>query len=168
MGKRGPLPKEEGARQRRRSSTNLRLIDSYDPDTVDIPEPPEGLSPERVNDWHKFFQSPLAGLVTDTDLSVVRRLWNYYQQHDELNAIFAKSRLVAGSTGQPRMNPAHDALLKTEAAIFRLENELGLTPTARLRLGITFADASNSLEALNERLQDDTADDEMLWEGFDA
>lgn len=166
MGKRGPLPKEEGARQRRRASTNLRLIDRYDVEEVTVPEPPEGLSPERLADWDRYFHSPLAGLVKDTDLSVVRRLWNYYQQHDELTAIFAKSRLVAGSTGQPRMNPAHDALMKMEAAILRLENELGLTPTARLRLGITFADATSSLESLNERLQDDTADDDLLWEDY--
>ena len=163
MGKRGPLPKEEGARQRRRSSKNLQLIDQYSPTQTVIPQPPENLSDDRIADWYRYFQSPLAGLVSDTDLSVVRRLWTYYQQHDELTEIFQKSRLVAGSTGQPRMNPAHDALMKMETAILRLENELGLTPSARLRLGITFADATNSLEALNERLQDDALEDDLLW-----
>lgn len=161
MGKRGPLPKEDGLRQRKRSKSNLRLLEEHDPATP-VPDPPEGLSPERLRGWEEFFASPLAGLVKPTDLSVVRRLWTYYQQHDELTRIFAKSRLVSGSTGQPRMNPAHDALMKMETSILRLENELGLTPSARLRLGITFADATNSLDQLNARIQDDVDDDD-LW-----
>lgn len=163
MGKRGPLPKEEGARQRRRSSANLQLIERHSPDAP-IPTPPDHLSAARLDDWQRFFLSPLAGLVAETDLSSVRRLWTYYQQHDELTEIFQKSRLVVGSTGQPRINPAHDALIKMETAILRLENELGLTPSARLRLGITFADAANSLEALTERVQDDLDDDDLLWD----
>lgn len=164
MGKRGPLPKEEGKRQRARSSTNLRLIEERDVESP-IPPAPEGLSPARLEGWTEFFESPLAGLVKKTDLSVVRRLWTYYQQHDDLTRIFEKSRLVSGSQGQPRMNPAHDALMKMETAILRLENELGLTPTARLRLGITFADATTSLEQLTSHVQDDLEiDDDALWE----
>jgi P27 family predicted phage terminase small subunit len=164
VGKRGPLPKEEGARQNRRARSNLRLIEKYENEKPTAPEPPEGLSPERVADWNRYFGSQLAGLVQETDMSAVRRLWNYYQQHDELTTIFAKSRLVAGSTGQPRMNPAADALLKLETAILRLENELGLTPSARLRLGITFADATNSLEKLTEYVMDLDDDLDDIWE----
>lgn len=163
MGKRGPLPKEEGARQNRRARTNLRLIDKYEADKPPAPQPPDGLSVQRQDDWYRYFDSQLAGLVQDTDMSAVRRLWNYYQQHDELTEIFAKSRLVAGSTGQPRMNPAADALLKLETAILRLENELGLTPSARLRLGITFADATNSLEKLTEHVIDEPYDYDDIW-----
>jgi P27 family predicted phage terminase small subunit len=163
MGKRGPLPKEEGVRQRKRAASNLQLIERHDV-AAPMPTPPDHLSPARVDDWQRFFRSPLAGLVAETDLSSVRRLWTYYQQHDELTEIFQKSRLVVGSTGQPRINPAHDALIKMETAILRLENELGLTPSARLRLGITFADAHNSLEALTEQVQDDDDDDDLLWD----
>lgn len=162
MGKRGPLPKEEGARQNRRARTNLRLIAEHE--AAAAPAPPDNLSPSRIADWEAYFASPLAGLVKETDLSVVRRLWGYYQQHDELTAIFQKSRLVAGSTGQPRMNPAADALLKLENAILRLENELGLTPSARLRLGITFADATNSLEKLTEHVMELDENYDDIWD----
>lgn len=162
MGKRGPLPKEDGKRQRQRSQTNLRLLEQHDP-AAPIPSPPDGLSEARLAGWQEFFESPLAGLVKPTDLSVVRRLWTYYQQHDDLTRIFAKSKLVTGSQGQPRMNPAHDALMKMETSILRLENELGLTPSARLRLGITFADSMNSLDQLNARIQADRDDEDDLW-----
>jgi P27 family predicted phage terminase small subunit len=164
LGKRGPLPKEEGARQNRRARSNLRLIEKHEANPMPAPAPPSNLSPERIADWERYFNSPLAGLVQQTDMSVVRRLWGYYQQHDELTAIFQKSRLVAGSTGQPRMNPAADALLKLEMAILRLENELGLTPSARLRLGITFADATNSLEKLTEHVMELDDDYDNIWD----
>lgn len=163
MGSRGPLPKDEGLRQNRRARSNLRLIDRHDPETP-IPDAPEELSPARLADWERYFSSPLAGLVAETDLSAVRRLWSYYQQHDDLKAIFQRGAMVSGSQGQPRINPAHDAMLKLETAIHRLENELGLTPSARLRLGITFADATTSLEALTDRIQSDDDDDEGLWD----
>jgi P27 family predicted phage terminase small subunit len=161
MGSRGPLPKDEGVRQNRRARTNLKLIAQHDVQTVTIPEPPAGLDEARRESWREFFESELSQLVNGTDLSAVNRLWAYYQQHADLTAIFAKGRMVAGSTGQPRLNPALDGLMKLETAILRLENELGLTPSARLRLGITFADATNSLDDLARRLQ--VADDEDLW-----
>jgi P27 family predicted phage terminase small subunit len=164
MGSRGPLPKEEGVRQNRRSRTNLKLIAQHDPQAVVIPEPPHGLDGSRLESWRGFFESELAQLVNGTDLSAVNRLWSYYQQHADLTAIFAKGRMVAGSTGQPRLNPALDGLMKLETAILRLENELGLTPSARLRLGITFADATNSLDELNRRFQMDAKVDDDFWD----
>ena len=166
MGSRGPLPKDEGIRQNRRSRTNLKLIAQHDVQTVVIPEPPAGLDELRRESWREFFESELSQLVNGTDLSAVNRLWAYYQQHADLTAIFAKGRMVAGSTGQPRLNPALDGLMKLETAILRLENELGLTPSARLRLGITFADAASSLDALNDRLAAKLAQSDDLWDGF--
>lgn len=162
MGSRGPLPKDEGARQNRRSRTNLRLLESHD-ENRPVPSPPDGLDETRLETWTQYFASPLSALIKETDLPVVRRLWGYYQQHADLTVIFDRGRLVPGSQGQPRINPAHDAALKLETAILRLENELGLTPSARLRLGITFADATNSLERLTEKALDGYDDDD-IWE----
>jgi P27 family predicted phage terminase small subunit len=168
MGSRGPLPKEEGKRQNRRARTNLKLIEQHDPSAVIVPLPPEGLSDTQVEAWSEFWHSELSQLVKVTDLSSVRRLFNYYQQHEDLTAIFQRGRMVAGSQGQPRLNPALDGLMKLETAILRLENELGLTPSARLRLGITFADATNSLQALSERFASlDFEEHDDLWADAD-
>jgi P27 family predicted phage terminase small subunit len=164
MGSRGPLPKDEGVRQNRRARSNLKLIAQHDPDAVVIPEPPDGLDGARLESWRGFFESELSQLVNGTDLSAVNRLWSYYQQHADLTNIFAKGRMVAGSTGQPRLNPALDGLMKLETAILRLENELGLTPSARLRLGIVFADATNSLDELAQRYARPAITDEDLWD----
>lgn len=162
MGSRGPLPKEEGKRQNRRSRSNLRLIEQHDP-TRPTPTPPEKLSARQLASWQAYFDSQLSALIKETDLPVVERLWRYYQQHEELTDVFDKARLVPGSQGQPRINPAHDAIMKLEGAIHRLENELGLTPSARLRLGITFSDATMSLEKITQQLHDDGGFDEDLW-----
>jgi P27 family predicted phage terminase small subunit len=164
MGSRGPLPKEEGVRQNRRARSNLKLIAQHDPEAVVIPEPPDGLDNARIESWRGFFESELSQLVNGTDLSAVTRLWSYYQQHADLTHIFAKGRMVAGSTGQPRLNPALDGLMKLETAILRLENELGLTPSARLRLGIVFADATNSLDELARRFASASSESEDLWD----
>jgi len=164
MGSRGPLPKDEGVRQNRRARSNLKLIAQHDATAVLVPDPPGALDAERLESWHGFFESELSQLVNSTDLSAVRRLWTYYQQHADLTNIFAKGRMVAGSQGQPRLNPALDGLMKLEGAILRLENELGLTPSARLRLGITFADATNSLDDLARRFQSSAMDDDGLWD----
>jgi P27 family predicted phage terminase small subunit len=162
MGSRGPLPKEEGVRQNRRARSNLKLIAQHETQPIQVPEPPDGLDEYRLEAWNEFFHSELSQLVKRTDMSAVARLWSYYQQHADLTNIFAKGRMVAGSQGQPRLNPALDGLMKLEGAILRLENELGLTPSARLRLGITFADATNSLDALVRKF--DVTDDEDLWD----
>ena len=163
MGSRGPLPKEEGKRQNRRSRSNLRLIEQHDP-ARPTPPAPDGMSSRQLASWQAYFDSQLSSLIKETDLPVVERLWRYYQQHEELTDIFDKARLVPGSQGQPRMNPAHDALMKLEGAIHRLENELGLTPSARLRLGITFSDAAMSLEKITQQLQTGDGFDDDLWD----
>lgn len=162
MGSRGPLPKEEGRRQNRRAKSSLRLIESWEQTAV-VPEPPDGMDDTQTESWNRYFSSELSALVQETDLPVVRRLWNYYQQHSDLTSIFDKGRLVPGSQGQPRINPAHDAAMKLETAILRLENELGLTPSARLRLGIVMSAAHQSLDSMNDRLSKETISDESLW-----
>jgi len=167
MGSRGPLPKEEGKRQNRRARSNLKLVAQHDPDAVAIPDPPAGLSDTQVDSWTAFFASELAQLVKHTDMASVRRLWGYYQQHEDLTRIFDKGRMVAGSTGQPRLNPALEGMVKLETAIHRLENELGLTPAARMRLGIITADAALSLDSLNQRAAAAMSDDD-LWDEADA
>jgi hypothetical protein len=89
MGSRGPLPKDEGVRQNRRARSNLKLIAQHDPQSVIIPEPPDGLDGARLESWRGFFESELSQLVNGTDLSAVTRLWSYYQQHADLTHIFA-------------------------------------------------------------------------------
>jgi hypothetical protein len=64
----------------------------------------------------------------------------------------AEEPQVVGSTGQVRPNPFFDTALKIEAALVRLENELGVTPKARAALGLTAASAQLTVAQINDRL----------------
>ena len=74
---------------------------------------------------------------------------------DALQAIYPeleKSIVVRGSTGQIRTNPLAEYAFKLAGQILRLEEELGLTPLSRQRLGIAVAERYRSLDELNRAL----------------
>ena len=120
-----------------------------------------------VERWVQFWASPLAQQVEQSDLGSFRRLFWLYDELDRLReAIEQTGRVVAGSQGQPRPNPLYKQVETFQAEARQLEDRFGLSPLARLRLGITFADAASSLDALNERLAAKLAQSEDLWEGF--
>lgn len=47
-----------------------------------------------------------------------------------------KTPLVPGSKGQPRRNPAFDGIPRLEDMIRRLDDQLGMTPLSRVRMGL--------------------------------
>lgn len=120
-----------------------------------------------VERWVGFWSSPLAQQVEQSDLGSFRRLfWIYDELERLMEAIEQTGRVVAGSQGQPRPNPLYKQVEAFQAEARQLEDRFGLSPLARLRLGITFADAQTSLAGLNERLAAKLAEAEDLWEGF--
>ena len=60
-----------------------------------------------------------------------------------------------GSKGQPVVNPLITLTLKLEEKILKLEQELGLTPLSRQRLGISFSENAMGFRQLQQLLQDD-------------
>jgi phage terminase small subunit len=56
------------------------------------------------------------------------------------------------------LNPLGKHMATLDSEIRHLEDRLGLTPRARLQLGITYADAHRSLEERNRALQADEND----------
>ena len=66
-----------------------------------------------------------------------------------------KGLLSVGSTGQPTINPLIMLTLKLEEKVLKLEQELGLTPLARQRLGIAFGEAQMGFKQLQQLLTDD-------------
>jgi P27 family predicted phage terminase small subunit len=63
--------------------------------------------------------------------------------------------LSVGSKGQPTINPLIMLTLKLEEKVLKLEQELGLTPLARQRLGIAFGEAQMGFKQLQQLLTDD-------------
>lgn len=127
---------------------------------ADPPDPPAGLLAETVADWQAFWSSPLAtAAVPATDLPAITRLFRLRDERERMARVVRRARIVAGSEGQPRANPLYSQINSFDAEIRQIEDRFGLTPMARLRLGITLGDAARSLADLNAELDGDLDDD---------
>jgi len=110
--------------------------------------------------WRRYWESPVAQVVTDIDMEVVSRLFEHYRQYDRAVAALGTAMFVTVSPNQVKANPALDAVLKLDTAILRLENELGKTPMARARLGIAVGEAVMTAAELNRIAKESDARDD--------
>ena len=127
------------------------------------PPPPRGLLVASRASWATFWSSPLARIVVpSTDTMAVERLWSLYDERTRMYRAIRRERLVRGSKGQPRANPLYAQMASLDAEIGRLEDRFGLSPRARLQLGVILGDAARSLADLNAELEDDEDLDALL------
>ena len=130
-----------------------------------VPHPRGGrLSSETATAWVTFWGSELGVLVADADGPTVVRLFRLYDLRERFARVVVAEPMVAGSKGQPRVNPAAAELASLDGRIAALEDRFGLTPLARFRFGLTFGQAARSIEKLNEGFgeDDDEEDDPRL------
>jgi P27 family predicted phage terminase small subunit len=151
----GPAPKPEHLRQGHRKRPALTVSGPSVP--VDVPAPPSGLLKVTSARWDAFWRSPVAAAADPvTDLPAVERLFRAYDEVERAGRAFRKGRIVQGSTGQPVLNPLSRYIAQLTSEITGLEDRLGLTPKARLALGIQMGEARRSL---NDLIQEAGYDD---------
>lgn len=151
MGRRGPLPKPaEKAVGHRPPTPLLELV----PARAAAPAAPQGLSDEILTWWEAYWASDVASVASEVDLPLIRRLFGMYAQYEQAVDVVRKAIVTKGSTGQIRVNPLADYAFKLAGQILRLEEELGLTPLSRQRLGIAVAERYRSLDDLNRSFVD--------------
>ena len=63
--------------------------------------------------------------------------------------------MVVGSQGQAVLNPLYSAMLKIDAEIRQMEDRIGLSPKARVSLGIQIGQMKKSLDDLNSELEEE-------------
>lgn len=150
------LPKPQHLRQNsERRDVGLIAVDGE----IVIPEPPTGMLKQVLDSWAMFWRSPLARLVQiDSDLPSLYRLFTLYDERERCYRAVRKERLVMGSQGQMVLNPLYRQMSTNDTEIRNLEDRFGLTPMARLKLGVQMGDAARSLADINAALEDD--DDE--------
>ena len=142
-------------RQRRNKKTNVVPFRSV-AKAKKIPAPPEKLLKVNRESWKRYWNSQLAQVVEpDTDLPAITRLWTIYDLRERAHRAYRRQPMIEGSEGQPVENPAGRAMRSYDAEIRQMEDGLGMTPRARLQLGITFGSAVKPMEELNWRLADD-------------
>ena len=135
---------------RRASRVSGRLVPVANlADHREPPEPPAGLLKSDRERWAAFWRSDLAILVTEPDLPALGRLFELYSERARLFAYWRKGRFEYGSTKQLVLHPVQRELARLDALIPGLEASFGITPAARLRLGIVFGQARRSLEEIS-------------------
>lgn len=127
-----------------------RLV--VDPRAVVIanrPPAPKGLLAATARAWDAFWRSEAAALVLPADLPALERLFELRDERTRCMRAARRARMVAGSTGQPALNPLYKHVSTLDSEIRQLEDRFGLAPLSRLRLGVTFGEAARSLADLN-------------------
>lgn len=154
--------KKPAERRQGRGTADVGLVSSGS--VVVVPEPDPEWGPGTLERWGEFWGSPLSAQVEASDYGALRRLFWLYDEIERLiGALGRTGRVVAGSQGQPRANPLYKQVSEFQAECRQLEDRFGLSPKARLALGITYAEAALSLDALNARLAARVEDDDDVW-----
>jgi hypothetical protein len=115
--------------------------------------------PSTVEAWDRLWSSDVVQVVDlRSDMESVVRWASLLDERERTFRAFRRQRIVEGSTHQPVLNPLWMVVRSCDAELRALEDRIGLTPKARLMLGITYAEAGKSLDELNRLMEVD--DDE--------
>jgi phage terminase small subunit len=160
-GRRMPRDRKPAARRQNHQTRDIGLV-VVAGGAADPPEPLAKWLAATRKRWVRYWSAPLAAVADrETDLPALERLFSYYDELECCSRQFRKQRFVEGSTGQPRLNPIADHIRALEPLIRALEDRFGLTPLARLKLGVEFGNAHRSLEDLNRSFDVDDLDDDQ-------
>jgi len=153
-------------RRQNRTKARLTLVRGAQPAKRATPPAPAGLLRRTQDAWRAFWGSDVADLVQDQDLEAVLRLFELYDERIRLWRAFRKTRLVAGSKGQPALNPVGPFAVALGREINALEKQLAITPRARIQVGLQVLEAREGLEdlahAVNDAVDDDADEDPRL------
>ena len=159
MSNRKPPEKRQG---RAGTTRDLMVLPGGQPER---PEPPKGLSKGTIEKWDAYWASDLARASVASDLPSLRRLFTYYDEWERAMDGYRKERIVAGSTGQPRLSPFFTVAQSLESSITALERQVGIGAKNRADLGIATGNAALTIAELNrmaEERDDRSDEDEAL------
>ncbi len=154
----GPAPKSY--RQRSHQGEARPVVVNMSARPRMAPEPPAGLLDASLKSWERLWSSPLASTFVDSDVPALARLFELRDERARASKASRRARLVAGSKGQPRLSPLISYIAQLDAEIRHLEDRFGLTPRARLSLGIQLGEAHRSLAELNAEFLEQERDDD--------
>jgi P27 family predicted phage terminase small subunit len=153
MGERGPLPKRDAVRRNRRPSTG-RV-------TVSHPSKPRSLTGEAAAEWSRVVpELERSGILSTVDRALLVRYCTAWADWVELDRLLQQGgKIVRGQKGNLVRSPAWLMRKDAEQTLIELGRQLGLTPVARLRAGITHEPPpSVSDEPEDERVTDFAAE----------
>lgn len=136
------------------------------PGVVEIPKPPASLRRHGKAAWQRYWGLGAAWLSPTTDVEVLTRLCQAYDEREQLRASVRKYGHVVAKVldeedladgGGPvrvydmKANPAVGQLRKLEELITRYEGLCGFNPSDRSRLGLAEVKKASALDQLMAR-----------------
>ena len=126
----------------------------------EVPQTQPALLKRTREWWESVWRSQIAGSWDrESDLPAVERLAKLHDDRERAVRSYRQEPLVEGSQGQPVLNPLRSVVAECDKEIRQLEDRLGLSPLARLKLGVTFGEMHRSLEGLTGEITADDDDD---------
>lgn len=122
-----------------------------------------GVAPlaETVKAWDRLWRSNVVSVVDlASDMEAVVRWVSLLDERERTFRAFRRKRLVRGSQDQPTLNPLWKVVASCDSELRALEDRIGLSPKARLQLGITYGEAVKSLDELNDMFDEEGDDDD--------
>ena len=132
------------------------------------PPCPGNLLKRSQAEWVRLWKLPISIIWDGGDRLVCERMIRLKDEEYRIARAIARRRVVKGSRGQSVQNPLMRRQESLWTEIRQLEDRLGLSPRARLQLGIALGDAYKSLDQLNAGIGADDGEDPRVSAGRDA
>jgi P27 family predicted phage terminase small subunit len=114
---------------------------------IPTPEPPKLLGDYGRALWSELW-SLGAGVYQAGDYGAIERYVSMRERRNKLLEVLDVDGLLSyGSTGQLTAHPAAKMVNDIESKLLNLESALGLTPEARMRLGLSAIETKSRLDA---------------------
>ena len=175
-GKRGPAPKPAEERIRRNKPKPMEVRNNLPGAgiiAINVPEPDDEWADQVADEWYDYWNSPIASVLNrDSDVSALRRLFDYKHELVWAMAAYRSARITLGSMGQDRVNPMADMVMKLEKLIIPLEDRFGMSPAGRIRLGASAVETARTLNDINAQIDKevmgelDDEDPRLILEAF--
>ncbi|MFE8944508.1 hypothetical protein [Streptomyces sp. NPDC007856] len=151
----GPPPKPVSDRQgRHRADLGIVRL------AGEAPAAPPKLCAAANRAWNDYWTDVIAGVLRPGDAPLVDRWIHNVDRYHRIMRLADKEPVVEGSTGQQKPNGLYDLAFKIEASIKADEQQLGIGPLNRLRLGVKIAEGAKSLADLTAEAEEGDDDDD--------
>lgn len=117
-----------------------------------IPPAPRGLHTVARKAWKDFFSSPLAQVIDmAADGEAIRHWARCISERELFMEELKDSPLARGSMGQLVKHPLWDVVKELNRQIEKYREQFGMSPLARLRLGVAYSEADEALARMERR-----------------
>ncbi len=154
MGKRGPRPEPTVLKIAKGNPGKRRLNRAEPTPPADAIQPPAWLAGASLEKWHDVVPKLVSmGVMTNADIDTLARYCTMYEQFLKYLCEVRQGNDVlvirdeAGKVKYMQSTPAATMLTKLAASMLRIEQEFGLTPSARTGIATTQSKQQDDLEA---------------------